>query len=89
MLILRNEESHASDMTFEVIFKQYYVYTVKQIIWIVKVPTRVIVHRLTKEQQKKRLQDKAVREKKKRMKYSPRSKRLSDINVIPLQIFSR
>ncbi|SCC23169.1 Protein of unknown function [Bacillus cereus] len=28
-----------------------------------KVPTRVIVHRLTKEQQQKRLQDQAVREK--------------------------
>ncbi|PEK05674.1 IS4 family transposase [Bacillus toyonensis] len=46
-----------------------------------KVPTRVIVHRLTKEQQQKRLQDQAVREKKKGMKYSPRSKRLSGINV--------
>ncbi len=30
-----------------------------------KVPTRVIVHRLTKEQQKKRLQDQTVREKRK------------------------
>ncbi|MBJ7961472.1 IS4 family transposase [Bacillus cereus group sp. N28] len=46
-----------------------------------KVQTRVIVHRLTEEQQKKRLQDQAVREKKKGMKYSPRSKRLSGINV--------
>ncbi|KWU61057.1 transposase, partial [Bacillus mycoides] len=46
-----------------------------------KVPTRVIVHRLTEEQQKKRLQDQAVREKKKGMKYSSRSKRLSGINV--------
>ncbi|QHV47505.1 IS4 family transposase (plasmid) [Bacillus cereus] len=46
-----------------------------------KVPTRVIVHRLTKEQQQKRLQDQTVREKKKGMKYSPRSKRLSGINV--------
>ncbi|MDA2452192.1 IS4 family transposase [Bacillus cereus] len=46
-----------------------------------KVSTRVIVHRLTKEQQQKRLQDQAVREKKKGMKYSPRSKRLSGINV--------
>ncbi|OFE00323.1 IS4 family transposase [Bacillus mycoides] len=46
-----------------------------------KVPTRVIVHQLTKEQQKKRLQDQTVREKKKGMKYSPRSKRLSGINV--------
>ncbi|MBE7122930.1 IS4 family transposase [Bacillus cereus] len=48
-----------------------------------KVSTRVIVHRLTKEQQQqqKRLQDQAVREKKKGMKYSSRSKRLSGINV--------
>uniref|UniRef100_UPI00402A9685 IS4 family transposase n=1 Tax=Bacillus sp. DX2.2 TaxID=3073452 RepID=UPI00402A9685 len=46
-----------------------------------KVQTRVIVHRLTEEQQKKRLQDQAVREKKKGMTYSPRSKRLSGINV--------
>ncbi|QWH09708.1 IS4 family transposase [Bacillus mycoides] len=49
-----------------------------------KVPTRVIVHRLTKEQQQqqqKRLQAQTVREKKKGMKYSPRSKRLSGINV--------
>ncbi|EOO12408.1 IS4 family transposase [Bacillus cereus] len=44
-----------------------------------KVPTRVIIHRLTKEQ--KRLQDQTVREKKKGMKYSARSKRLSGINV--------
>ncbi|MED0827291.1 IS4-like element ISBce8 family transposase [Bacillus pacificus] len=46
-----------------------------------KVPTRVIVHRLTKEQQQKRLRDQTVREKKKGMKYSARSKRLSGINV--------
>ncbi|MGM2416647.1 IS4 family transposase [Bacillus cereus group sp. BceL062] len=46
-----------------------------------KVPTRVIVHRLTKEQQQKRLHDQTVREKKKGMKYSARSKRLSGINV--------
>ncbi|PGB04776.1 IS4 family transposase [Bacillus toyonensis] len=46
-----------------------------------KVSTRVIVHRLTNEQQQKRLQDQAVREKKKGMKYSSRSKRLSGINV--------
>ncbi|EJV76503.1 IS4 family transposase, partial [Bacillus cereus] len=44
-----------------------------------KVPTRVIIHRLTKEQ--KRLQDQTVREKKKGMEYSARSKRLSGINV--------
>ncbi|WP_142317666.1 IS4 family transposase, partial [Bacillus pseudomycoides] len=46
-----------------------------------KIPTRVIVHRLTKEQQQKRLQDQTVKEKKKGIKYSARSKRLSGINV--------
>ncbi|GLV67219.1 IS4 family transposase [Bacillus mycoides] len=46
-----------------------------------KVPTRVIFHRLTKEQQQKRLRNQAIREKKKGMTYSPRSKRLSGINV--------
>ena len=46
-----------------------------------KVPARVIVHRLTKQQQQKRLHDQTVREKKKGMKYSARSKRLSGINV--------
>ncbi|QWI17614.1 IS4 family transposase [Bacillus wiedmannii] len=46
-----------------------------------KVPARVIVHRLTEEQQQKRLQDQTVREKKKGTKYSARSKRLSGINV--------
>ncbi|MBE4941331.1 IS4 family transposase [Bacillus thuringiensis] len=46
-----------------------------------KVPARVIVHRLTEEQQQKRLQNQTVREKKKGMKYSARSKRLSGINV--------
>ncbi|MBE7128955.1 IS4 family transposase [Bacillus mycoides] len=46
-----------------------------------KVPARVIVHRLTEEQQQKRLQDQAVREKKKGTKYSARSKRLSGINI--------
>ncbi|ANP80134.1 transposase [Bacillus sp. B25(2016b)] len=46
-----------------------------------KVLARVIVHRLTAEQQQKRLRDQAIREKKKGMKYSPRSKRLSGINV--------
>ncbi|MEK5304466.1 IS4 family transposase [Bacillus sp. FSL R10-2201] len=55
-----------------------------------KVPTRVIVHRLTEEQQQKRLRDQAVREKKKGMTYSPRSKRLIGINVymtnIPIDI---
>ncbi|EEM19401.1 Transposase for insertion sequence element IS231B [Bacillus thuringiensis serovar tochigiensis BGSC 4Y1] len=45
-----------------------------------KVPARVIVHRLTKEQQQ-RLHDQTVREKKKGMKYSARSKRLSGINI--------
>ncbi|HDR4949076.1 TPA: IS4 family transposase, partial [Bacillus cereus] len=46
-----------------------------------KVPTRMIFHRLTKEQQQKRLHDQTVREKKKGMKYSARSKGLSGINV--------
>ncbi|MCU4855187.1 IS4 family transposase [Bacillus cereus] len=46
-----------------------------------KVSARVIVHRLTEEQQQKRLQDQAIREKKKGTKYSARSKRLSGINV--------
>ncbi len=46
-----------------------------------KVPTRIIVHRLTDEQQQKRLRDQAIREKKKGIKYSPRSKQLSGINV--------
>ncbi|OUB06950.1 IS4 family transposase [Bacillus thuringiensis serovar yunnanensis] len=46
-----------------------------------KIPTRVIVHQLTKEQQQKRLQDQTVRGKKKGMKYYARSKRLSGINV--------
>ncbi|KKZ90947.1 hypothetical protein B4147_0310 [Bacillus wiedmannii] len=46
-----------------------------------KISTRVIVHWLTKEQQQKRLQDQTVREKKKGMKYSARSKRLSGLNV--------
>ncbi|MFM2566184.1 IS4 family transposase [Bacillus sp. GX] len=46
-----------------------------------KVSARVIVHRLTEEQQQKRLQDQTVREKKKGTKYSARSKRLSGINV--------
>jgi len=36
MLTIENEESLVSDMTFEELFKQYYVYAVKQIIWIVK-----------------------------------------------------
>ncbi|ABS24123.1 RNA polymerase sigma factor SigX [Bacillus cytotoxicus] len=36
MLTIEKKESHASDMTFEDIFKQYYVYAVKQILWIVK-----------------------------------------------------
>lgn len=36
MLTIENEESHASDIPFEDLFKQYYAYAVKQIIWIVK-----------------------------------------------------
>ncbi|MMZ58816.1 Transposase DDE domain protein [compost metagenome] len=51
-----------------------------------KLPARVIIHRLTEEQQKKRLRDQAVREKKKGMTYSPRSKRLSGMNVYTTNI---
>ncbi|OUB91399.1 RNA polymerase subunit sigma [Bacillus thuringiensis serovar medellin] len=36
MLTIKDKEKHASDVTFEELFKQYYVYVVKQIIWIVK-----------------------------------------------------
>ncbi|MGG5787752.1 RNA polymerase subunit sigma, partial [Bacillus pretiosus] len=36
MLTIENEESPASDMNFEDLFKQYYAYALKQIIWIVK-----------------------------------------------------
>ncbi len=51
-----------------------------------KLPTRVIIHRLTEEQQEKRLRDREVREKKKGMTYSPRSKRLSGMNVYTTNI---
>lgn len=30
MLTIENEKSHASDMTFEDLFKQYYAYAVKR-----------------------------------------------------------
>jgi hypothetical protein len=46
-----------------------------------KLPTRVIIHRLTEEQTKKRWKDQAVKEKKKGIVYKERSKRLSAINV--------
>lgn len=39
MLTIKNEERHISDVTFEDIFKRYYVYVVKQILWIVKKQT--------------------------------------------------
>ncbi|WP_230876870.1 RNA polymerase sigma factor SigX, partial [Bacillus sp. SRB3LM] len=36
MLKIKKEEKPVSDLTFEDLFKQYYVYVVKQILWIVK-----------------------------------------------------
>ncbi|MCR8981837.1 RNA polymerase sigma factor SigX [Brevibacillus laterosporus] len=36
MLTIKKEERPVSDVTFEDLFKQYYVYVVKQIVWIVK-----------------------------------------------------
>ncbi|MCY8504894.1 RNA polymerase sigma factor SigX [Bacillus atrophaeus] len=36
MLTIKDEERPVSDVTFEDLFKQYYVYVVKQIVWIVK-----------------------------------------------------
>jgi RNA polymerase sigma factor (sigma-70 family) len=36
MLTIKKEEKPVSDVTFEELFKQYYVYVVKQILWIVK-----------------------------------------------------
>ncbi len=46
-----------------------------------KLPSRVIIHRLTKEQTEKRLKEQAKKEKKKGIIYKERSKRLSGINV--------
>jgi hypothetical protein len=46
-----------------------------------KLATRVIIHRLTEEQTKKRLENQATKEKKKGIVYKERSKRLSGINV--------
>ncbi|MDJ1476914.1 IS4 family transposase [Bacillus sp. LS15-K4] len=46
-----------------------------------KLPARVIIHRLTKEQTEKRLKEQTKREKKKGIIYKERSKRLSGINV--------
>uniref|UniRef100_UPI00048B166C IS4 family transposase n=1 Tax=Ectobacillus panaciterrae TaxID=363872 RepID=UPI00048B166C len=46
-----------------------------------KLPTRLIIHRLTEEQIQKRRENQAVKEKKKGIVYSERSKRLSAINV--------
>ncbi|MGA5698903.1 IS4 family transposase [Bacillus cereus] len=48
---------------------------------IKKLPARVIIHRLTKEQTEKRLKEQAKKEKKKGITYKERSKRLSGINV--------
>ncbi|GAA0413605.1 hypothetical protein GCM10008934_00530 [Virgibacillus salarius] len=46
-----------------------------------KLPTRVIIHRLTEEQTRTRLENHAVKEKKKGIVMKERSKRLSAINV--------
>lgn len=46
-----------------------------------KLPARVIIHRLTEEQTKKRRLDQAKKEKKKGITYKERSKRLSGMNV--------
>ncbi|MCR8983424.1 transposase, partial [Brevibacillus laterosporus] len=46
-----------------------------------KLPTRVIIHRLTEEQIQKRRRDQAIKEKKKGIVYSEKSKRLSAINI--------
>lgn len=52
-----------------------------------KLPDRVIIHRLTKEQTEKRLKEQAKREKKKGITYKERSKRLSGINVYITNLF--
>ncbi len=39
MLTIKNEERHISDVTFEQVFKRYYGYVVKQILWIIKKQT--------------------------------------------------
>lgn len=36
MLTIKSEERNVSDITFEALFKQNYVYVVKQILWIIK-----------------------------------------------------
>lgn len=46
-----------------------------------KLPTRIIIHRLTEEQTRKRWKGQAIKEKKKGIVLSQRSKRLSAINV--------
>jgi hypothetical protein len=46
-----------------------------------KFPARVIIHRLTEKQTKKRWKDQAIKEKKKGIVYKKRSKQLSAINV--------
>ncbi|WP_336974010.1 RNA polymerase sigma factor SigX [Bacillus thuringiensis] len=47
MLTKKDEERLASDVTFEDLFKQYYVYVVKQIVWIVK--NQIIAEELAQE----------------------------------------
>ncbi|PEE37794.1 RNA polymerase sigma factor SigX [Bacillus pseudomycoides] len=39
MLTIKSKERHVSDVTFEELFKQYYGYVVKQILWIIKKQT--------------------------------------------------
>lgn len=53
-----------------------------------KLPTRVIIHRLTEEQTQKRWKDQAIKEKKKGIVFSERSKRLSAMNVYITNISS-
>jgi hypothetical protein len=46
-----------------------------------KLPTRIVIYRCTEEQTAKRLKDRAIREKKKGIKYTERTKQLQGITV--------
>ncbi|MFK4434538.1 hypothetical protein BTGOE6_59550 [Bacillus wiedmannii] len=46
-----------------------------------KLPTRIVVYRCTEEQKHKRLRDRAIREKKKGITYTERTKLLQGITV--------
>ncbi|WP_134770020.1 transposase, partial [Bacillus cereus] len=46
-----------------------------------KLPTRIVVYRCTEEQEQKRLRDRAIREKKKGIIYTERTKLLQGITV--------